>query len=71
MIYAAKKDSRLLIILNDTLIVQKSRIVQIQGDQGSSRSKLLRTLGNPPEADKRRRWGIIGFPDLLGRLVPS
>ncbi len=30
----------------NTLIERKSRILQIQGDQGRNRSKLLRALGN-------------------------
>jgi len=57
-----------------TLIDRKSRVPQLQGVQGRSCPAWAgpRALGNPPSLfklwrDRRRRWGGIGFPDLLGR----
>jgi hypothetical protein len=54
---------------NYTLIERKSSVPledpAPRGDprrQGRSRSNLLQALDNPPEADRLRRWGAIGFP---------
>ncbi len=51
-----------------TLLLQKLRMPYIQGLRGRSRSKLLRALGNPPEADKLLRCGIPPEANLRPRL---